>query len=59
MPFALIFLVLIGFASSALLGFWWAATHGQFSSIERGATSIFDEEEPLGQPTDAFPETRP
>jgi nitrogen fixation-related uncharacterized protein len=58
LPFALVFLVLFGFAASALLGFWWAAAHGQFSAIERGATSIFDEDEPIGQPTDSFPEAR-
>lgn len=59
MPYALVFLVLVGFAGSALLGFWWAAAHGQFSGIERGAASIFDAEEPVGKSTDGFPAAKP
>jgi cbb3-type cytochrome oxidase maturation protein len=53
------------FGTIALLGvtvvavFAWAIRTGQFSDFQRGATSIFDEDEPLGEMTDWFPEQRP
>ena len=37
-------------------GRWWAGRGGQFSEFQKGARSIFDEQEPIGRPTDAFPE---
>lgn len=36
----------------------WAHKNGQFSDLERGARSIFDDDEPLGQVTDRFPVSR-
>lgn len=41
-------------ASAAL---YWAHKHGQLRNLEEGSKSIFDdEEEPLGQVTDQFPD---
>ena len=33
----------------------WAVVTGQFGEFQKGATSIFDEDEPIGQMTDSFP----
>lgn len=41
---------------SVVYGLYWAVRRGQFSNFARGATSIFDEEEPQGFRTDAFPD---
>jgi hypothetical protein len=42
----------------ALLAFYWAAKHGHLRDVENGAKVIFDDEEPIGKPTDAFPGNR-
>lgn len=47
--FASVFFVL---AAGAL---FWAHKHGQLSNLEEGSRSIFDEDEPLGEVTDSFP----
>jgi hypothetical protein len=39
----------------AILAFYWAAKHGHLQNVESGAKVIFDEEEPIGKPTDSFP----
>ena len=54
---ALVFIFgLIGaFSVSVIYGLWWALRGGQMSNFQQGATSIFDDEEPIGQMTDAFP----
>jgi cbb3-type cytochrome oxidase maturation protein len=39
----------------ALWAFSWALRHGEFKNLEKTALSIFDEEEPVGQPSDHFP----
>lgn len=50
--------VLLGL--SAVWALVWAIRTGQFHGLKHGAASIFDEEEPVGRPTDGFPgETRP
>lgn len=49
-----IFMTLLGL--SAVLALAWAFQSGQFNDLERGARSIFDEEEPVGQMTDHFPD---
>ncbi len=46
---------LIFLSGSALLAFYWAAKDGQFSNLEQASEVIFDEDEPVGQPTDRFP----
>jgi nitrogen fixation-related uncharacterized protein len=38
--------------SSAVYALYWASKKGQLSNLEEGAKVIFDEEEPLGEPTD-------
>lgn len=42
-------------SGSALLAFFWAVKDGQLNNLPSGAQSIFDEDEPVGQPTDRFP----
>jgi cbb3-type cytochrome oxidase maturation protein len=37
----------------------WAIRTGQFHGLRQGAESIFDAAEPIGVPTDAFPQARP
>ncbi len=54
--YILIFGVLGGLTASAIYGMWWAVRRGQFSNFAQGATSIFDDEEPMGFRTDAFPD---
>jgi len=51
-PVFLILLVGFGLAASAVGAIYWAARNGQFRELDRGARSIFDEGEPVGQPTD-------
>ena len=50
--YGLLFTLLV----SVVWGMWWAVRGGQFSEFQKGARSIFDEQEPIGRPTDAFPE---
>jgi nitrogen fixation-related uncharacterized protein len=56
--------ILIGFLFASLffvaaaLALHWAHRHGQLSNLEKGATSIFDEDEPMGEVTDSFPRKR-
>lgn len=38
--------------ASAVYGLYWASKRGQLQNLEEGAKVIFDEEEPLGKPTD-------
>ena len=55
-----LFYVLIwGFAAvcgvTAVYGLVWAIRSGQVRNFGRGARSIFDDEEPIGEMTDRFP----
>jgi nitrogen fixation-related uncharacterized protein len=50
-----IFTVMIGISASAVWGLWWALKGGQMSDFQKGATTIFDKDEPIGRPTDHFP----
>lgn len=54
--YILIFGLLICLLISAMYGLYWAIKRGQFSNFQKGATSIFDDEEPIGFRTDAFPD---
>jgi len=45
----------IVFGATAVYGLLWAIRTGQMQDFSRGALSIFDEEEPVGLITDAFP----
>ena len=49
--------VLFGGAVALALG--WAFRSGQFENFQQGARSIFGPDEPIGEPTDYFPGTRP
>jgi cbb3-type cytochrome oxidase maturation protein len=53
LPIAVLFL------ASAVYAFFWSSRNGQLKDFEKGAASIFDEEEPIGRPTDAFPAKTP
>ena len=56
--YILIFGLLAAFSASAIWGLWWAMKTGQFAQFQKGAASIFDEDEPIGSVTDTFPETK-
>jgi len=53
----LLLLVIFGalIFASAVYALYWAAKNGQFDDFERGAKTIFTEEEPEGEILDAFP----
>ena len=50
---------IVAFGGAAALALGWAFRDGQFENFERGAASIFGPDEPIGEPTDAFPGTTP
>ncbi len=52
----IIFGTVILMSLTAIIAFVWAAQTRQFENFERGATSIFDDEEPVGEVTDRFPD---
>lgn len=54
-----IFLFILIFGAGVLYAFGWSARSGQFHRIDEGARSIFNEDEPVGKPTDAFPGESP
>lgn len=56
--FATVLGSMVLFGGAAVLALGWAFKHGQFENFDRGARSIFDADEPIGEPTDAFPNTR-
>lgn len=43
------------FGAAAALALGWAFRAGQFENFHRGARSIFDPDEPIGERTDSFP----
>jgi len=55
-PAILIIGGLIFLSGSALIAFYWAAKTGQFRNVNSGANVIFDSDEPVGKPTDRFPD---
>ena len=52
------FLVAIVISGTAVYALYWSSKHGQLRDFERGAASIFDEQEPVGKMTDHFPVKR-
>lgn len=46
------------FFVTAAVALHWAHRNGQFSNLDKGARSIFDDDEPMGQVTDQFPARR-
>ena len=53
--YVIVWIVMAAFAVSAVAALVWAIQHGQMERFASAARSIFDEEEPVGRPTDAFP----
>ena len=53
--YTLAFLIAAALTGTAVYALYWASRHGQLKDFERGAVSIFDEGEPVGQMTDRFP----
>jgi nitrogen fixation-related uncharacterized protein len=45
-------LTLLIFGGAAVLALAWAMSSGQLSNLSRGADSIFDADEPIGEMTD-------
>jgi cbb3-type cytochrome oxidase maturation protein len=56
--YALVSLVAAALTGSAVYALYWSSRNGQLRDFQRGAISIFDEEEPVGQMTDRFPPKR-
>jgi cbb3-type cytochrome oxidase maturation protein len=57
-PFAIAAIILAAvFGLLALWALGWSIAKGQYRDFASGARSIFDEEEPIGMPTDTFPDT--
>lgn len=44
------------FGGATVLALGWAFRAGQFDNFQQGAASIFGPDEPVGEPTDAFPD---
>ncbi len=57
--YVLIWGFVIVFGLIAVYGLVWAIRTGQMRDFSAGATSIFDDEEPVGEPTDSFPGESP
>jgi cbb3-type cytochrome oxidase maturation protein len=43
------------FGGATVLALGWAFRNGQFDNFQQSARSIFGPDEPVGEPTDAFP----
>lgn len=54
---SLLFVAFLGvlFFASAVYAFAWARRQRQFNDFDQGARAVFDDEEPEGTVTDAFP----
>lgn len=46
-------------AFSSVAALIWAVASGQLGEFQKGATSIFDDDEPIGEITDSFPSNHP
>jgi nitrogen fixation-related uncharacterized protein len=46
---------IVVFGGAAVLALGWAFRNGQFENFQQGSLSIFGPDEPVGEPTDAFP----
>jgi nitrogen fixation-related uncharacterized protein len=57
--YATIWGAVVLFGVSAVAGLVWAISRGQMDDFAAGARSIFDDDEPIGTTTDAFPGPRP
>ena len=57
--YILIFGTIALLSITVVVVFAWAISSGQFADFQHGATSIFDDDEPLDEMTDWFPDQRP
>lgn len=57
LAYLVIFLSFLFFGASVVLALAWALRNGQMQDFQRGATAIFDPDEPIGTQTDSFPGT--
>ena len=48
-----VLLVMLLLSVGTLTAFTWAASKGEFQETEAAARSIFDADEPIGEPTDS------
>jgi cbb3-type cytochrome oxidase maturation protein len=55
MVYLAIWIIVLMFGLSAVVGLVWSIRSGQMRDLERGALVIFDSDEPVGQMTDHFP----
>jgi len=53
--YTLAFLIAAALTGTAVYALYWSSRHGQLRDFDRGAVSIFDEQEPVGVMTDRFP----
>jgi nitrogen fixation-related uncharacterized protein len=53
--FATVIGSIVLFGGAAVLALGWAFRDGQFDNFDQGSKSIFGPDEPVGEPTDAFP----
>jgi nitrogen fixation-related uncharacterized protein len=56
--YGLAFIIAVLITGSAVYALQWSSKNGQLRDFEKGAASIFDEQEPVGAPTDFFPGKR-
>lgn len=57
--YGLAFVIAVLITASAVWALQWSSRNGQLRDFEKGAASIFDENEPIGKPTDFFPGKQP
>jgi nitrogen fixation-related uncharacterized protein len=57
LAYVVIFVSFVLFGVSVVLALAWALRNGQMENFQRGATAIFDPDEPIGVNTDSFPES--
>jgi len=50
-----IWVVIAMLGTSSVSALIWAIRSGQLGEFQKGATSIFDDDEPIGKVTDSFP----
>ena len=53
--YLLIFGLLGAFGVSVVWALYWSLRDGQYADVHRSALAIFDEDEPEGERSDAFP----
>ena len=58
-PYIIALVIAILITASAVIALRWAVRTGQFRDFEKGAETIFDEEEPIGRPMDSYPGRTP